>query len=260
MTMRKTLVLRAAGTSGDNETEHALRLAGAEVERVHVNHIARDSDPFAGAGLLVLPGGLTYGDDVAAGKVLAVELTAILGERLAAFVKKGGLILGIGNGFQALVKTGLLPYGEPRPAAEREFTFAPNDSRRFETRWVRLRAPERTTSLFVEAGEALELPVACAEGKFVATTPEAIARLSAENLVGYRYVAADGGVAAYPANPGGAADGIAALSDASGRMFGMMAHPERHLFAWHHPRWTRELQEGEVDGLRIFRRAVKACR
>jgi len=256
----KALVLRAAGTNCDNETEHALHMAGADVERVHINHIAKDSDPFAGARLLVLPGGFTYGDDVASGKVLAVELAALLGDRLAAFVRKGGLVFGIANGFQALVKTGLLPYSEPCAADKREFTFAPNDSRRFEARWVRLRAPERTASVFVEAGEEIELPVACAEGKFVASTPEAALRLSAENLVGYRYVSPCGGVCGYPANPCGSSDGIAALSDASGRVFGLMAHPERHLFPWHHPRWTRESREGDGDGLRIFRRAVEAAR
>ena len=261
MSRPRALVLRTAGTNCDEETRHALELAGADAERIHVNRLVREPGLLESAGLLVIPGGFSYGDDVASGKVLAVEIMALLAERISAFVGRGGLALGICNGFQVLVKTGLLPYAEARAAADREFTLTHNDSRRFEARWVRLRAPSSCKCLFVEPGEEIELPVAHGEGKWVARTPEAVKRLEDEGLVAYRYVGADGNDdPVYPEDPNGSARHIAGVSDASGRIFGLMPHPERHVFPWHHPRFTREARAGEGDGMRIFRRAVGLIR
>jgi phosphoribosylformylglycinamidine synthase len=256
-------VIRAVGINCDQETEHALRLAGAETERIHVNRLARLSTPFDPYQLIVLPGGFSYGDDLISAKARTVELDAILGGALRVFVARGGLLLGIGSSFQTLIKAGLLPGVPALAGPERHFTLARNDSGRFETRWVRLAAPANARSVFVEPGEVIELPVAHGDGKFFASSADALRQLSADGLVGYHYATASGGgkpASAWPDNPNGSLDGIAALSDASGRVFGLMPHPERFLFRWHHPRWTREAAaDKEGVGLSLFRRAVAAC-
>lgn len=268
MARPRALVLRTAGINCDLETEYALQQAGADAERVHLNALARHKAPFDPYGIVVFPGGFSYGDDVASGKVLAVEAAALFGEALTRFVADGGLVLGICNGFQVMVKMGLLTDTAPGATGTadatdlRTLTLTHNDSHRFEARWVRLRAPDNARSVFVEPGETLELPVAHGEGKLVAASPDAARRLEAEGRIGYRYVADDGeGAPAYPADPNGSLDHIAGLSDATGRVFGLMPHPERFMFGWHHPRWTREgTADREGLGMRIFRRAVKAAR
>ncbi len=260
MTTPRALVLRTAGTNCDEETKFALELAGAAVDLVHINRLAGAQDPFGAYQLLALPGGFTYGDDVAAGKVLAVELAHVLGEKLAAFVARGGLIIGICNGFQVLIQTGLLPDARFRSAGERRLTLTANDSHKFEARWVRLQAAANTVCVFAEKNERLELPVAHGEGKLVARAPEVLPALVDGGQVVYRYAAANGGEPAYPANPNGSVDHIAGICDPSGRVFGLMPHPERHLFGYHHPRWTREGLRGEGAGLRLFQRAIQYCR
>lgn len=248
-------VLRTAGTNCDVETRFALELAGAEADLVHVNHLAQETDPFAGCQILALPGGFTYGDDVAAGKVLAVELAHVLGEKLQAFVDRGGLVIGICNGFQVLVKTGLLPDARIGVGKQR-VTLTNNDSHKFEARWVTMRAPENTKCIFVEPGEQIEVPAAHGEGKFVCESPAVLDELTANGQIAYQYVTRDGEAPAYPADPNGSTAHIAGICDPSGRIFGLMPHPERHLYAYHHPRWTREGRSGDGEGLRIFKRAV----
>ena len=257
MATPRALVLRTAGTNCDQETVHALELAGAAVDMLHVNHMRTLEDGLAGRQMLVLPGGFTYGDDVAAGKILAVELMHSLRERLEDFILAGGSILGICNGFQALVKSGLLPGAGVTPAAERSLTLTHNVSGRFEARWVRLRAPHNANCVFTEPEEELELPVAHGEGRLAVRDSKAIKQLSDNGQVAYRYVGKDGGVPSYPEDPNGSADNIAGICDKSGRIFGLMPHPERHVYGHQHPRWTREGRGGgEGDGLRLFRRAV----
>ena len=261
MVCPRALVLRTAGTNCAEETKYALELAGVEADTLHVNRLVHGDGVLDSAGLLVLPGGASHGDDIAGGKVLAVELVARLAERLEVFIERGGLILGIGNGFQALVKTGLLPYARPRAADRREFTLAANGSGRFEARWVRLRAPASCKCLFAAPGEEIELPVAHGEGKWTTRQPEAQRRLEDEGLVAYHYVGCDGlDHPGHPDNPNGSTRAVAGISDPSGRIFGLMPHPERHLFPWHHPRAGRERRAGEGDGMRIFRRAAALMR
>jgi len=260
MTTPQTLVLRTAGTNCDMETKFAFELAGSRVDLLHINQLARQPDPFAAYQILALPGGFTYGDDVAAGKVMAVELMHTLGEKMTRHVEKGGLVIGICNGFQILVKTGLIPDARFVPAGERKVTLTWNDSHRFEARWVRLQAAANTTCVFAAPNESLEMPVAHAEGRLMTRSPEILSDLISAGQVVYRYVSSDGRTPAYPEDPNGSVDHIAGLCDPSGRVFGLMPHPERHLFGYQHPRWTREGIKEEGQGLQLFKRAVEYCR
>ncbi|MDR1520274.1 MAG: phosphoribosylformylglycinamidine synthase I [Planctomycetota bacterium] len=257
MATPRALVLRTAGTNCDQETRYALELAGAAVQLAHVNRLIESPGILAESQLLVLPGGFTYGDDVAAGKILAIELTHSFREALDDFIFAGGAILGICNGFQTLVKTGLLPGASFASAAERTLTLAHNVSGRFEARWVRLRAPDNANCVFAAPGETLELPVAHGEGRLVARDPKTLKDLAGNGQVVYRYAGPGDKPPAYPDDPNGSADNIAGICDRSGRIFGLMPHPERHVAGWQHPRWTREGRAAaEGDGLRLFRRAV----
>lgn len=258
MAVPRVLVLRAAGINCNDETAYAFSMAGAAAEQVHLNRLLEAPRRLDDFGCLAVPGGFSYGDDVAAGKILATELATALGDALRRFVDRGGLVLGICNGFQTLVKTGLLPGDVPGRGAVRA-TLAWNDSRRYEDRWVRLRA-DGSKCVFIEShGAALELPVAHGEGKFVAA-PEDFRALEADGRIALRYVSVDGGEAAYPENPNGSMGGAAAVCDGTGRVLGLMPHPERFLFPYQHPRWTREAPRSEGDGLSIFRAAVRALR
>jgi phosphoribosylformylglycinamidine synthase len=256
MTRPRVLVLRCAGINCNEETAFAFELAGAASDQVHVNRL-RESPVLLGRyGAIAIPGGFSYGDDVAAGKILALELAVALGDALRAFVDRGGLVIGICNGFQVLVKTGLLPgrvAGKPVPA-----TLSWNESHRYEDRWVRVRT-NASRCVFVEKdGVVLELPAAHGEGRFLTRTDEESRALETHGHVALRYVAAGGGEARYPENPSGSPHGVAGVCDETGRVFGLMPHPERFLFPYQHPRWTRERERTEGDGLSIFRAAVRA--
>lgn len=257
MATPRALVLRTAGTNCDQETKHAFELAGAVTELAHINWLSSSDTPLANVQILALPGGFTYGDDVAAGKILAVELMNSMRRHLQDFIFGGGVIIGICNGFQVLVKTGLLPDARILPAADRRLTLTHNDSGKFEARWVHLRTPHQTVSIFAEPDEALEMPVAHGEGKLVARDNQVIKELIEQGQVVYRYANPAGGVPIYPEDPNGSVDNIAGICDKSGRVLGLMPHPERYVAGYQHPRWTREgLQDKEGDGLRVFRRAV----
>ncbi|MBN1256855.1 MAG: phosphoribosylformylglycinamidine synthase I [Planctomycetes bacterium] len=256
----KALVLRTAGTNCDEETRYAFEACGAEAELVHVNNLVKGEHHLSAYQILALPGGFTYGDDVASGKVFAVELVKALGQELQEFVDKGGLVIGICNGFQVLVKTGLLPDAQLTGAEERKLTLTHNDSHKFEDRWVWLEADQNTRCIFAEGGERIPVPVAHAEGKLVARSPEVLAELESGGQVVYRYINEDGSEPCYPADPNGSIGHIAGICDPTGRIFGLMPHPERNFFPYHHPQWTRQGMKKEGEGVRIFRRAVEACR
>jgi len=249
----RVLVLRTAGTNCDQETEFAFRLVGAETARLHVNELRGDPARLSDFQILVIPGGFSYGDDLGAGKVLANEMLAKLRPALEEFLEGGKLVIGICNGFQVLVKTGLLP-GIERWKQQATLTF--NDSNRFEDRWTYLQSPENRCVL-AQAGERLYLPVAHAEGKFIAESDEILERMRGNGQIVYRYVNDEGEPAAYPWNPNGSVDNIAAICDPTGRILGMMPHPERHSLPLHDPRWPLEGLKEEGEGLRIFRRAVR---
>lgn len=256
----KTLILRAAGTNCDRETEYAFHLVGCETELVHVNELIRRQHVLDDCHILVVPGGFTYGDDIAAGKILANELEHKLQEPIRRFIGEGKLILGICNGFQVLVKAGLLP-GESDGAASQSVTLTFNDSGKFEDRWVHLKVVDDDTCIFTRGlAGSLYIPVAHAEGKFVPRSDDVREALWKNNQVVLQYVDPHGALGGYPWNPNGSVDNIAGICDPTGRIFGLMPHPERHIDPTNHPRWTRGLRAEEGEGLAIFRNAAEFVR
>jgi phosphoribosylformylglycinamidine synthase len=253
----KALILRTGGVNCDVETEFAFRLAGADAERVHVNEFLRKRRSLDEFHILALPGGFSYGDDIAAGKLLANELAYLLREPLERLVVDGKLVIGICNGFQALVRTGLLPGFQP--LGTQEATLASNDSGRFECRWIRLRTEESPCVWTRGVERVIELPVAHGEGKFLATD-DALARIERNGQVVFRYVNANGEPDGYPANPNGSLLAIAGVCNPTGTVLGMMPHPERFVRRTQHPRWTRENLPTEGHGFALFRNAVEYAR
>jgi phosphoribosylformylglycinamidine synthase len=253
MATPRVLILRAPGANCDEETQFAFTQAGAFAERVHINRLREEPALLHRYQILVVPGGFTYGDDVAAGKILANQLTHFLGETLRRFRDAEKLILGICNGFQALLKAGLIiPPDQDGPLA----TLTNNTSGKFEDRWIYLQAkPEKC--LFLKGCDRLHLPVAHGEGRLIVREPWILQGLDQAGQVVLRFVDAEGNPGEYPVNPNGSEDGVAGLCDASGRVLGLMPHPERHVLPTQHPRWTREGLAEEGDGLRLFRNAVE---
>jgi phosphoribosylformylglycinamidine synthase len=288
MSAPRVLVLRTAGTNCDQETKYAAERTGAMVDLIHLNRLVETRIALHAYHALILPGGFSYGDDIAAGRILATEIRYRLGTELLRFVDEGKLVLGICNGFQALVKMGLLPgtqllaavpdtkrkrktarlvrveaepgkkdfeEGGPSPVvpmpppASQDFTITHNDSGKFEDRWVRLQACSRICE-FVKEGDLFYLPVAHGEGKFIARTAAALEALEGSGQVVLRYVGPEH-------NPNGSVNGIAGVCDPTGRVFGLMPHPERHIDPTQHPRWTREGIRDHPDGLVIFENAVR---
>ena len=242
----RTLILRAPGTNCDGETAFAFEQAGAVVDSAHINQLVRGDKHLSGYQILVIPGGFTYGDDVAAGKILANELKLKLGEDIQRFVDDGKLILGVCNGFQVLVRAGILPSTNGN-----RLTLAGNDSNRFECRWVYLQVNQESPCIFTKGISTIYLPVAHGEGRLVAETLEGL-------KVVVRYADEGGNIrAGYPYNPNGSVDNIAGICDASGRIFGLMPHPERFIRWSQHPRWTREPPREHGDGFGIFLNAVQ---
>jgi phosphoribosylformylglycinamidine synthase len=222
-----------------------LELAGFAAVRVHVLAVMETPAMLDEYQLLMIPGGFSYGDDVAAGKILANQMIHRLAEPLNRFVAAGKLVLGVCNGFQVLIKSGLLPWGKVDAAtANRDATLAWNDSGTFIAKWIHLRA-DSDKCVFLPKGEMLTLPIAHGEGKFVTRTPELFETLRAQDQLAVRY---------YKGNPNGSTDDVAGITDPTGRVFGLMPHPERFVDITQHPNWTR----GEVkrpDGLIVFHRA-----
>jgi phosphoribosylformylglycinamidine synthase len=250
----KALVLCAAGTNCDRETVYALYLAGADPIRARTGTL-RDSPLWEEVQILVIPGGFSYGDDLSAGKVWAQELRLRLRDGLERFHRRGGLILGICNGFQVLVKAGVLP-GDDFLGEQRSCTLALNDSRRFECRWVELRADPHAPCVFTRGIERLELPVAHGEGKFVVSDPSTLDDLERRHQFALCY-AREGAVGAgYPYNPNGSVRDVAGLTDRSGRILGLMPHPERFVDRFQHPCWSRKPLDLQAEGVKIFKNAV----
>jgi phosphoribosylformylglycinamidine synthase len=254
MAKPKALVLRAAGTNCDAETQYALEQAGFEARRIHVFRLMERPGLLGEFQFLVIPGGFSYGDDVAAGKILANQMLHRLSEPLNEFLASGKLVLGICNGFQVMTKSGLLPWGRVDAArAGRDVTLAWNDSGRFEDRWVHLRC-DSDRCVFLPAGEIISLPIAHGEGKFVTRGRDVLDKLKGAAQVALRYVDAGGASAGYPVNPNGSEDDIAGICDPSGRALGLMPHPERFVRTTQHPQWTRRTV-GRADGSVLFERA-----
>jgi phosphoribosylformylglycinamidine synthase subunit PurQ / glutaminase len=253
MAKPKAFIVRAPGANCDEETEFALEKARAEPKRVHINRLREQPSLLQDYQILVIPGGFTYGDDVAAGKILATQFTHFLGDALRKFRDGEKLILGICNGFQVLLKAGLIiPPDEDGPLA----TLAGNASGQFEDRWITVQASPGRCPFLKDCGR-LHLPVAHGEGNFICREPWILKGLEQAGQVVLRFVDDAGQPGPYPVNPNGSQGNVAGLSDPTGRVLGLMPHPERHVLPTQHPRWTRLGLAEEGDGLRIFRNAVR---
>lgn len=252
----KVLVLAGYGINCDMELAHAFKIAGADAERVHLTDLLNGTKKLSNYHILALPGGFSFGDDIASGKVLANMLKYNLGEQIQEFIDAGNLIIGICNGFQAMVKMGMLPAFDGDYTTQ-EVTLTFNDSGRFEDRWVHLKANKSSKCVFTKGIESIYLPVRHGEGKFVAKNNEVLSRVKKGNQIVFQYVDRDGKLAGYPHNPNGSVDNIAGICDETGRVFGMMPHPEAFQHRTNHPRWTREELPEEGAGMAIFRNAVE---
>jgi len=256
----KVCVLRTAGTNCDKETAFAFQKVGAEVQLVHVNELIQKRRSLHDYHILALPGGFSYGDDIAAGKILANELRFKLAAEIKVFLAEGKLIIGICNGFQILVKSGLLPGNDE---LRQEVSLIINDSAKFEDRWVYLKAQSsklraRSKCIWTKnLPEVIYLPVAHGEGKFVVKDKMTLARLRRNGQLVLRYCDKEGGPCGYPDNPNGSVEHIAGICDKTGRILGLMPHPERHVFFEQHPRWTQQAKRREGEGLKIFRNAIE---
>ena len=253
MARPRALILAGYGINCDRETEFAFKMAGAEARRVHINDLIAGRERLADWQILAFPGGFSFGDDIAAGKVLAVKFQCHLEEQLDRFIADGKLVIGICNGFQAVVKLGALPRLDGGFDQQATVTF--NDSGKFEDRWVYLEPNPDSPCVFTKGIEHPYLPVRHGEGKFVAP-PRVLEQIQSNNQVVVRYVDESGRRAGYPHNPNGSMDNIAGICDPTGRIFGLMPHPEAYLFRTNHPRWTREEVAEEGLGVAIFRNAV----
>jgi phosphoribosylformylglycinamidine synthase len=251
----RVCVLCTDGTNCDLETAYAFEKCGARPELVHMNRLRTRDLKLADYQILVIPGGAAYGDGVHSGKIWAVELVALFREEIFAFAAQGKPVLGICNGFQVLVRAGLLPDVHP---GEMKVTLTANDCGRFECRWVKTRV-EKSPCLFTAGmeGRIVSYQAAHGEGKFF-TDDESLRELERRGQVVLRYVD-DGGAptAVYPHNPNGSLNAVAGLCDPSGRIFGLMPHPERYVEYTQHPLWRRRRVPPEPDGLFIFRNAVR---
>ncbi len=270
MTKVKAIVLRAAGINCDMETQYALELAGAEAQSVHINKIIEDKTTLEKFQIIVFPGGFSYGDDVAAGKILANQIIHHLSDSIRKFINDGKLVLGICNGFQVLVKAGILPGDSKELATEatentekkqlskisnQSVSITYNDSGKFEDRWVYL-APQTKKCVFIEPGRQIYLTIAYGEGKVVTQTADTLEKLRTEGHIALKYGNENGKEDGYPVNPNGSVDSIAGLTDTTGRVLGLMPHPERHIRFTQHPHWSRLKTEGNGDGMTIFDNAV----
>lgn len=255
----KVLIIRTAGTNCDKETEFAFKMAGAKTSLHHINYIKK-RDLISEHQIICIPGGFSYGDDLGAGKILSLEFICWLRDQIENFIGKGGLMLGICNGFQVLVKTGILPNLD----FVQKTTLTFNDSGRFEDRWVYLRTGKETLKMkdknakpeniwLKDLPEIINLPVAHGEGKFYAERG-ILNKMKVDNQVALRYVDSRGDSAGYPFNPNGSMDDIAGITDSSGRILGLMPHPERFIFKHHSPFWKDK--EEVPFGLKIFKNAV----
>jgi len=252
----KVLVLTGYGINCDTETQFAFNLAGGDAKRVHLNDIIHGKESLDDFHILAIPGGFSFGDDIASGRVLANKFKYNLRESVQSFIDEEKLILGICNGFQVMAKLGILP-GFDKNYREQQVTLTFNDSGRFEDRWVHLKVNPESKCIFTRGIEKLYLPVRHGEGRFVSKDREIRNRLIQQNHVVVQYVDEDGKFAGYPWNPNGSENNIAGICDETGRIFGMMPHPEAFCHLTNHPRWTREKLEGEGDGLAVFRNAVQ---
>ena len=269
----KTLILKTAGINCDVELKHGFELAGADAEIVHINEFtqggASGKKSLLDYDIIGFPGGFSYGDDLSAGRVLSTEFMAHLKDDLLEFHNRGGLIIGICNGFQTLGKARILPDPDAivdDPDGNPEITLFWNASGKFEDRWVAMKVIETNCVWTKDCPDMVEFPVAHAEGNFIPATTDAYEKLLARNQVVFRYTDPSSPDSCtimdtpYPLNPNGSVGNIAGITDRTGRILGLMPHPERFLYPENHPRQTRRREQGTgafADGLPLFINAVE---
>jgi phosphoribosylformylglycinamidine synthase subunit PurQ / glutaminase len=262
----KVLVLTGYGLNCDHETAYAFVKAGAAPERVHINRVVNGDVQLTDFQILVFGGGFSWGDDHGAGVVQAVKMRSHLGEKLVAFIEKGHLVLGICNGFQTLVNLGLLPALD-KNYSDRRVALINNDCGNFRDNWVTLAIDQNSPCVFTAGMTQLELPIRHGEGKFYASQ-EVLGLLETNRQIVARYALPSGKTAngQFPFNPNGAINDIAGICDPTGRVFGLMPHPEAYNHFTNHPDWLRlrerkkrlgeELDSGPTPGIRLFNNAV----
>lgn len=264
----RALILHATGTNRDLEVAQAVKLAGGKPEIVHLNQLRQGERHWDEYQLLVLPGGFSYADALGAGKLFALDLQIYFAGEVGAFVASGKPVLGICNGFQALVKAGLLPGVGSLPTGtssqagseavrESQATLTFNASGRFECRWVTLAACSQRCLWTQGLSAPIECPVAHGEGNFVLANPAGLDRLRAQEQIALVYANPDGSPAngEYPQNPNGSSADIAGVCNPQGNVLGLMPHPEDHIFSYQHPRWTRHA--AGHSGLPLFINGVR---
>lgn len=271
MATPRVCVLRAPGTNCDPETAHAFEMCGARAERVHLLRILEDPAVLSGFQALCIPGGFSYGDDIGAGVIFSSHLRGQLSEAIQEFLTADKLVLGICNGFQTLLKSGILPDGAAGISSdsdtERDVTLTWNDNGRYTSLWVTL-ANLSSNNVFLRGIDRIEMPLAHAEGRLVVRDPAILDewRKNGQAALCYCHAGDDPGSdaerwltedVAYPENPNGSFANIAGLGDKTGRVLGLMPHPERFIHATQHPEWTRRKLRGEGHGLKLFRNAVE---
>ena len=252
----KVLVLKADGINCDEELEFAFNLVGADARLVHVNELRSKKETLRNFQILAVPGGFSYGDDVISGKILAIELTSFFSNELKNFIqRKDTLTIGVCNGFQVLIRTGILPFDN---IEKMDATLLNNDCGHFECRWVNLKIDKNTSCVFLKdlRNISVSYQVAHGEGKFFAPK-KVLDKIEKENLVAIRYVDERGiPTQKYPDNPNGSLNAIAGITDKTGRVLGLMPHPERFVRAEQHPNFRR-MKIDKPDGLFIFENMLK---
>jgi len=253
-----SLVLRTAGVNCDCETVRALKIAGSDkVNLLHINQLKKEKQLFRKYDFIVLPGGFSYGDTISAGIILANEIKFIFKKEISDFLKKGKLLMGICNGFQVLVKSGIL---SDNREFQQSYSLIRNDSGRFECRWIYLKI-NKNSFWTKKLPDIITLPIAHGEGKFVTKDQDSLSALAREGKVIFQYCNKNGDarVKTYPDNPNGSSYNIAGITSRAGQILGMMPHPERFSLIFHYPFWTalKANNKGVMPfGLQIFKNAI----
>lgn len=249
----RVCILKTDGVNCDEELAHSFEIAGGKPKHVHINELRQKQAKLGDYQILALPGGFSYGDDIASGRVLANELLYCLRDEVHDFVDtRKGLVIGICNGFQVLVRTGLLPYRKLiRTLDEMDATLDFNNSGHFECRWVNLKVEDSPCEFTRRMDNMIAIQVAHGEGKFY-TEPGTLQDIEAKKLVAFRYCDVLGNPTdKYPYNPNGSLNAIAGITDPTGRILGMMPHPERFIVKTQHPNWRRMFNT-KPQGLPLF--------
>ena len=258
------VVLTGFGVNCDREPAAVFELVGATAERVHVNRFVSGERDLSEFHILAVPGGFSFGDHLGSGRLLGNRLRFGMREQVRTFVNSGGLVIGICNGFQVLVKMGLLP-GDDNVSLEQQASLALNDSGHYENRWVTLEFNSDSPCVWTNGLERIRVPVRHGEGKFVSSA-SLLDQWDSTGQIVVRYVDPDTTYPSssdeslpYPISPNASMRNIAGVCDPTGRVFGLMPHPEANHSTWLGATWTRELtasEHGEGEGLAIFRNAV----